>query len=261
MSAAIDSTPHLSGAGGTQYDEIAALYQRSKRSPVRRFIESFTFLGLLGDARDLRVLDLACGEGFYTRMLRKAGARRVLGVDISPAMIELARAEENASPIGVEYVVSDVQHMPVLGEFDIAVAGYLLHYASNHAALFRMCRAIAAQLPVGGRFITINENPDQTEDRYRGYEQYGFGKSVSRPRREGSAILYTMVAGREVFRFEVTHFDRTTYESALRSAGFSDIRWHAVQLDPAGAEAHGADYWAEYLGNPPIVGLECRRSA
>ena len=65
----------------------------------------------------------------------------------------------------------------------------------------------------------------------------------------------------EVFRELVTHFDKATYESALRSAGFSDIRWHAVRLDPAGAEAHGTDYWAEYLGNPPIVGLECRRTA
>jgi SAM-dependent methyltransferase len=243
-----------------QYDDIAALYQRSKHSPVRRHVESFTFLGLLGNVRNLRVLDLACGEGFYTRMLRKAGARRVVGVDVSPAMIALARAEEQARPLGLEFVVSDVQELPALGEFDTAVAGYLLHYAPDREALFRMCRSVAAQLPVGGRFITINENPGQPAERYRGYQQYGFSKTAVRPRREGSAITYTMVAGRDVFRFEVTHFEKATYEAALCAAGFSDIRWHPVRLDPAGVAAHGAGYWSEYLGNPPIVGLECRRA-
>ena len=29
------------------------------------------------------VLDLACGDGFYTRLLKEAGARELTGVDIS----------------------------------------------------------------------------------------------------------------------------------------------------------------------------------
>jgi hypothetical protein len=123
-----------------------------------------------------------------------------------------------------------------------------------------MCQSIAGQLPVGGRFITINENPEQPAERYRGYEQYGFSKTADRSRREGSSITYTMVAGRDVFRFRVTHFEKATYEAALRTAGFSGIRWHPVRLDPVGIAAHGAAYWSEYLGNPPIVGLECRRA-
>jgi toxoflavin synthase len=40
------------------------------------------------------VLDLACGEGFYTRLLRQTGAGRVVGVDLSAGMIALARQEE-----------------------------------------------------------------------------------------------------------------------------------------------------------------------
>lgn len=260
MNAASDRLGDRGGAPAPQYDAIAELYQRSKHSPVRRYVESYTFLGLLGDVKGLRVLDLACGEGFYTRLLHKAGARRVVGVDISPAMIALARAQEHAQRAGLEFVVADVQDMPVLGEFDVAVAGYLLHYAPDRAALLRMCRSIAMQLPAGGRLITINENPEQPEARYRGYEQYGFGKSVDAPRVEGAQITYTMVAGREVFRFQVTHFERRTYEWALLAAGFSDIRWHPVRLDPAGVTAQGEEYWREYLDNPPIVGLDCRRA-
>jgi ubiquinone/menaquinone biosynthesis C-methylase UbiE len=40
------------------------------------------------------VLDLACGEGFYTRRIKQRDAARVVGVDVSQPMIELARAEE-----------------------------------------------------------------------------------------------------------------------------------------------------------------------
>jgi predicted RNA methylase len=40
---------------------------------------------LLGDLRDKNVIDLACGEGFFTRSIKWAGAARVVGVDISKA--------------------------------------------------------------------------------------------------------------------------------------------------------------------------------
>ena len=49
---------------------------------------------LIGDVAGKSVVDLACGEGFYTRRIRQAGAKRVLGVDLSEGMIELARKQE-----------------------------------------------------------------------------------------------------------------------------------------------------------------------
>ena len=79
----------------TQYDAIAEQYRRSKDSPLRRHVEAHTFMRLLGDVRGKQVLDLACGEGFYARRIRAAGAERVVGVDVSREMIELVeRAQE-----------------------------------------------------------------------------------------------------------------------------------------------------------------------
>jgi 2-polyprenyl-3-methyl-5-hydroxy-6-metoxy-1,4-benzoquinol methylase len=244
-----------------QYDAIAAQYQLSGRSPLRRYVERYTFLGLVGDVTGLDVLDLACGEGVYTREMRARGARRATGVDISSAMIALAREQEQAVPLGIEYLVSDVQHLPDLGRFDLVMAAYLLHYARNAAELGRMCERIAHHLPPGGRFVALNENPEQPAAAYAGYAQYGFGKSVQQPRRDGSPIAYTMIAGREVFCFEVYHHERGTYEQALAGAGFRDIRWHPVRLDPDGELACGRDYWQEYLYNPPIVALDCRKAS
>lgn len=243
-----------------QYDAIAAAYQRSRQSPVRRYVESYTFLGLLGDVAGLAVLDLGCGAGFYSRALAARGARRVVGVDVSPAMIALARAEPAGAGCAVEYRLGDVADLPALGPFDLAAAAYLLHYARDAGELGRMCASIAHELAPGARLVAINENPEQPEARYAGYLQYGFGKSVASPRREGSPITYAMVSGRELFRFEVYHFERATYERALAAAGFVDVCWHPLRLDPAGVQAHGAAYWEEYLANPPVAGLTARRA-
>jgi 2-polyprenyl-3-methyl-5-hydroxy-6-metoxy-1,4-benzoquinol methylase len=77
-----------------QYDAIAEQYRRTKASPLRTFIEAHTFLKLIGRVDGKRVLDLACGDGFYSRRLKELGAARVVGLDISRQMIELALAQE-----------------------------------------------------------------------------------------------------------------------------------------------------------------------
>lgn len=241
-----------------QYDAIAEAYRRSKNSPLRVHVEAYSFAQLVGDVGGCDVLDLACGDGFYTRRLRRRGARRVVGVDISPEMIRLAREAEAAKPLGIEYVCAPVESMPHLGRFDHVVAAYLLHYSEDVEQLTAMCRNIAAHLPPGGRFVALNENPDQPAERYTGYDQYGFNKTCEMPRREGSLITYWMIAGRETFRFEARWYSRDTYERALRQAGFGEIRWVPLSLDPAGIAEQGADYWREYLENPPTVGLDCR---
>src|SRR3954453_23146304 len=87
----------------TDYDPIAEQYQRAKLQPWRTHVERYTLLRLAGDVAGKAVIDLACGEGYYTRELRRRGAARVVGVDLSHGMIALAEAEEARQPLGVEY--------------------------------------------------------------------------------------------------------------------------------------------------------------
>ncbi|MBM4197451.1 MAG: methyltransferase domain-containing protein [Gammaproteobacteria bacterium] len=241
----------------TQYDAIAGSYSQSKHSPLSRYVEAWSFLGWLGDVSGLTVLDLACGDGHYSRLLASRGARCVHGIDISPQMIALARGQSLLP--GLSFAVGDARCLAETGSYDLVCAAYLLHYARDVGELEAMCHGIASRLPPGGRFVALNENPEQPEERYRGYLDYGFSKSVVSPRREGAPITYAMVSGRELFRFEVYHYERRTYERALTAAGFTDIAWHAPAVDPAGIESHGAAYWREYLENPPVLGLSCRR--
>ena len=66
-----------------EYDRIAELYQRARPRPWRTHIECYTLLRLVGDVAGKAVIDLACGEGHYTRILRQLGAARIVGVDLS----------------------------------------------------------------------------------------------------------------------------------------------------------------------------------
>src|SRR5438876_12386220 len=95
----------------TNYDAIAEEYQRSKLQPWRLHLELYSLFDLAGDLAGKSVLDLACGEGFYTRLLRQKGAGRVVGVDLSAGMIDLARQEEARRPLGIEYVHQDAKKL------------------------------------------------------------------------------------------------------------------------------------------------------
>jgi toxoflavin synthase len=91
----------------TDYDPIAEQYKRSKQQPWRTYIEAFTLMELIGDPAGKAVVDIASGEGFYTRFLRQRGAGKVTGVDLSERMIELAKAQEAKQRLGIDYVVGD----------------------------------------------------------------------------------------------------------------------------------------------------------
>ncbi len=242
-----------------QYDEIARRYQRTRSSPLRRWVEMPSLLRLAGEVRGLRVLDLACGDGFYSRQLAAAGAAEVVGVDISPAMLALAREAPPVPGRRIQYLCADVAELPELGQFDLVLAAYLLHYAPDTDTLAAMCSNIHRSLAEHGRLVALTENPAQPAEPAGGYVAYGFSKRCEQPLADGSRIRYQMLAGREVFAFDVHWFRQDTYERCLRDAGFQRLRWGRPAADPAGIALLGEAYFDRYLAHPPVLTLECWR--
>jgi SAM-dependent methyltransferase len=241
----------------TDYDTIAESYKRSKQQPWRTFIESFTLMELIGDLSGKAVVDLACGEGYYTRILRRQGAARVVGVDLSERMIELARAEEARHPLGIDYLVQDGRNLTLRAEFDLAVAAYLLNYARDREELREMCVGIARCLRPGGRFVTINSNPGLEFRDRPSYRAYGFETDVGSEPHEGMPITWRFFLDHGSFQIENYYLDVATHEWALQAAGLRAIRWHRPRVSPRGEAAHGRDYWASFLAHPPVIGLDC----
>ena len=163
----------------TDYDPIAEQYKRSKQQPWRTYIEAFTLMDLIGDPSGKEVIDIACGEGFYTRLLRQRGAEKVTGVDLSERMVELAKAQEAVQQLGIDYVVGDGRDLELGAKYDLAVAAYLLNYARDRGELGDMCKGIARCLRPGGRFVTVNCSPSLDFRVAPSYRKYGFKRASS----------------------------------------------------------------------------------
>jgi ubiquinone/menaquinone biosynthesis C-methylase UbiE len=102
----------------------------------------------------MRVIDLACGPGTLSRRLAKSVSPggEVVGVDLAPGMIELARA----SIPGARFEVMDIERLEFAdGSFDAAVCGHGLQFAPDLAAALSEARRVlrpdgrlAASVPV-----------------------------------------------------------------------------------------------------------------
>ncbi|MEU8538510.1 tRNA-dependent cyclodipeptide synthase [Streptomyces sp. NPDC048717] len=214
-----------------QYDEIASDYIDVERvfSTYRGLIEIPSLLHALGPVEGNSVLDIGCGSGAYTRLLRQRGADRVLGVDLSPGMVETARRLEEAEPLGVRYEVHDAIDMPVLGAFDVAVAVAVLHYADSREALARMLRRARANLVTGGRFLAYVGNPRLPS----GVAQMN-GLVVNRPDdpRDGDPSPLTIPTIPPT-TLPARYWSCETMEEALRENGFGHVAWEPVKGIPA----------------------------
>ena len=241
------------------YDNFAAEYQSSKQLPFRSYVEWYSLSKLLGPVEGLSILDLACGDGIYTRRLRESGAARVLGIDLSGEMIALAREQEECAPLGCEYEVGDAASLGIAGEFDIVMGAYLLNYANSTELLSQFAKTIFSNLKPGGRFLGINDNPAQEPSAYPLCRKYGFTKTSKEIREAGDPITYeiTTPAG-EVFSFDNYYLDPDTFPAVFKDAGFSSFRWEGPWLAPD-AHQSGEGFWDHFMSDPPIVGVvaEC----
>ena len=111
----------------------------------------------LGPPRSIdAALDVCCGTGAAIRILRPLVRERVVGIDFSRGMLEVARErypnQPGAPPI--ELIRGDVLAMEFREEFDLAVTvGSLGHILPKDEP--RFVERIAAALKPGGRFAFV----------------------------------------------------------------------------------------------------------
>lgn len=111
-------------------------------------------------ARETTVLDLGCGPGDLTAILaaRLPGAR-VIGLDLSPSMVELARRHGRAHG-RLRFEIGDVARLPFeAGSIDLVVSTLSLHHWPEPAAVFsemrRVLRPGGAALVYDLRLLTV----------------------------------------------------------------------------------------------------------
>ncbi len=243
----------------TDYDPIAEQYQRSKQQPWRIHIEAYSLMELIGDPTELSVIDMACGEGFYSRMLKQKGAAKVTGIDLSAEMVNLARQQETENNLGIEYIQGDARDSAGLNPCDLVVAAYLLNYARDREELQAMCTGIARCLKPGGRFVTINSSPLLNFATAPSYRKYDFETQVTGIWEEGAPITWIFYLEDGPLLIENYYLSAHTHEQEFRSAGFRRVNWHVPRLSPTGLAEYEDGFWSRFMEQPPVALIECIR--
>ena len=113
---------------------------------------------LLPDLKGLRILDLGCGCGDHCKEFIRLGAAKVVGIDISEKMLEVAN-EKNSDPL-ITYIRMPMEDLGNLdGEFDLAVSSLAMHYIEDYKGVLKNIHRL---LVPGGEFIFSQEHPINT---------------------------------------------------------------------------------------------------
>ena len=124
------------------FSRVAGQYHRYLSDITARVADALLDAAAVDSAS--RVLDVATGPGQVAERAVARGAT-VLGVDLSPVMVELAR---QVHP-GIEFRQGDAHQLPVGDEsFDAVVANFLVPHLADHD---RAARELARATVVGGR--------------------------------------------------------------------------------------------------------------
>lgn len=112
----------------------------------------------LPQARDRRVLDVGCGEGYGAALLA-GSARDVVAIDYSPAAVDHARASYERRNLHVD--IADARALPYrLGRFDVITCFEVIEHVPDADALLER---LAGLLAPGG--ILLLSTPNRLVDR------------------------------------------------------------------------------------------------
>lgn len=234
-----------------QYSDVSDRYDRVKTLPYA-MVEQATIRSGLPDLTGKRVLDIACGTGYYSRLYRRLGAASVVGVDIVPGMIDIARDIEARAPLGITYEVADLNTMGKLGEFDVVTPIWALPYATTAAEYHAMTGNCAANLAPGGRLVALCDNPDIDVAGMSAYDRYGL--SITPTDHVGDLrVVEIRMDVEPPVAFTGFHWRSDLVEKAMSAAGLVDVRRHQVVAPGHTPEHPGDGYWAAIIANPPFA--------
>ena len=134
-------------------EEFAGRFKKNEEFFHKHFINP-TFLDLLGDVKGKAVLDVACGEGHFSRKLAEQakGDIQITGVDASKKLIEIAQKKNEPFSRSIQFLVGDASCLDGLSSdsFDVAICNMALMFIKRYEdAIQEVARVLKPQ----GHFV------------------------------------------------------------------------------------------------------------
>lgn len=212
-----------------------------------------TLQSLLPRIEGLRVLDLGCGFGWFSRWSMAAGAQSVVGIDLSENMLERAKAE--TSDTRIKYVRADLDVVELgPGSFDLVFSSLTLHYLKDLSSLIRQ---VYRGLRSGGHFVFSVEHPillAPSEPRWKVLDSGASIWPLNNYLDEGPRVVDWLVDG-----VAKEHRTIATYLNSLMNNGFVVRR--IEEWAPSYEQVREHPEWALDRNRPYFLLVAVQRSA
>lgn len=132
-------------------------YRKLRENPAsaNNLVEKPALFSLCPDLTDKKVLDLGCGYGENCREFLKLGASKVVGIDISEKMLNVAKKENTFKNVSfIRMSMSDLS--PLNDSFSVIFSSLAIHYIEDFDKLIT---DVYRLLDSNGMFIFSQEHP------------------------------------------------------------------------------------------------------
>jgi cytosine/adenosine deaminase-related metal-dependent hydrolase/ubiquinone/menaquinone biosynthesis C-methylase UbiE len=198
-------------------------------------LERRILLSLLPPMNGLDVVDLGCGTGRWLEQARDAGARSLVGVDLSPEMLSRARAKLGDD---ATFVCADCAEAQLgSNSADVVFCNFVFSYMEDPIALVNLVRKILR--PGGALFVTDVHPQTASEFQWRrGSQADGGHREIHAHNRPIDEVIQL--------------FARGHLETVLRlESGFGDPE--RILFEKSGKQ----EYFEQIHAFPAIYVLQC----
>lgn len=145
------------------FDQYAIEYQ-NKFMDMDLYHDTFDLFCEAIKKENADVLEIACGPGNITKyLLKKRRGFKILGIDLSAMMIELAKINNPAA----EFQKMDCRDVSSIdGKFDAIICGFCLPYLSKEES-FKLISDVSGLLNQGGIFYLSTMEDDYSKSGFK----------------------------------------------------------------------------------------------
>lgn len=231
----------------TSWGHVAVWYEEhlSKKGTYHETVMAPNVLRLLAPQKGKPILEIGCGEGYFTRLLKGEG-HSVVGSDIAKELIEKAREHEDH----ISYHTASAAQL-LFSADSVFSAVFSVLALQNMDLLDAVFLEIARVLQPRGRFIMVINHPafrvpkrsswgfdERANIQYRRLDGYLTASqekiNMAPGRKKGEKHIYTYSSHRSL----------QEYSKALRGAGFVILRieeWTSPKVSQVGPRAQAED--------------------
>lgn len=221
------------------YDLLSDAYEKTHEKPDKKFSMLPTALSILNPLKNKIVIDVGCGDGFFTKEFSKE-AKSVIGIDNSKEQI--LKSRKNSGP-NIKYLLADMNEYNYSGS-DIIFAPFVLNYLESSDNLQKLFNKFYKGLSPNGMIAGIMDFPKKL---VHDSKKFGIIKKIKKLEDGEKMDIELYNEEKHLVTLHSFYHTKKTVEKLLKNSGFANIVWHKSIVSEKGKKIMGQEFWKGYV--------------